>query len=81
LAALGRADVALDPDAVDVAIGPVQVAAAGQTLPYDEAAASAALQPPEVRLYAHLHQGDGAATAWGCDLTEQYVVINSEYTT
>jgi glutamate N-acetyltransferase / amino-acid N-acetyltransferase len=81
LAALGRADVALDPDAVDVAIGPVQVAAGGQTLPYDEAAASAALQPPEVRLYAHLHQGDGAATAWGCDLTEQYVVINSEYTT
>jgi glutamate N-acetyltransferase/amino-acid N-acetyltransferase len=81
LAALGRAGVALDPDAVDVAIGPVAVAAGGQTLPFDEAAASAALQPPEVRLYAHLHQGDGAATAWGCDLTEQYVVINSEYTT
>jgi glutamate N-acetyltransferase / amino-acid N-acetyltransferase len=81
LAALGRADVALDPDTVDVAIGPVAVAAGGQTLPFDEAAASAALQPPEVRLYAHLHQGDGAATAWGCDLTEQYVVINSEYTT
>ena len=39
------------------------------------------MQPPEVRLYAHLHQGRGAATAWGCDLTEQYVVINSEYTT
>jgi glutamate N-acetyltransferase/amino-acid N-acetyltransferase len=81
LAALGRAGVALDPDAVDVAIGPVAVAAGGQTLPFDEAAASAALRPPEVRLYAHLHQGDGAATAWGCDLTEQYVVINSEYTT
>jgi len=81
LAALGRAGVALDPDAVDVAIGPVAVAAGGQTVPFDEAAARAALQPPEVRLYAHLHQGDGAATAWGCDLTEQYVVINSKYTT
>ncbi|HZS02680.1 MAG TPA: bifunctional glutamate N-acetyltransferase/amino-acid acetyltransferase ArgJ [Chloroflexota bacterium] len=81
LAALGRAGVALDPDAVDVAIGPVAVAAGGQMLPFDEAAARAALQPPEVRLYAHLHQGDGAATAWGCDLTEQYVRINSEYTT
>ncbi|HEY7064673.1 MAG TPA: bifunctional glutamate N-acetyltransferase/amino-acid acetyltransferase ArgJ [Chloroflexota bacterium] len=81
LAALGRAGVALDPDRVDIAIGPVAVAAGGVPLPYDEAAASAALQPPEVRLYANLHLGDGAATAWGCDLTEQYVVINSEYTT
>jgi glutamate N-acetyltransferase/amino-acid N-acetyltransferase len=81
LAALGRSGVAIDPDAVDVAIGPVQVARAGQVVSFDEAAARAALQPPEVRLYAHLHQGDAAATAWGCDLTEQYVVINSEYTT
>ncbi len=81
LAALGRAGVALDPDAVDVAIGPIVVARGGQTVPYDEAAASAALQPPEVRLSADLHLGDGAATAWGCDLTEQYVKINAEYTT
>jgi glutamate N-acetyltransferase/amino-acid N-acetyltransferase len=81
LAAIGRSGVDIDPDAVDVAIGPVQVARAGQVVPFDEAAARAALQPPEVRLFAHLHQGDAAATAWGCDLTEQYVVINSEYTT
>jgi glutamate N-acetyltransferase/amino-acid N-acetyltransferase len=81
LAALGRSGVALDPDAADVAIGPVTVARGGRVVSFDAAAARAALQPPDVRLYAHLHQGDGAATAWGCDLTEQYVVINSEYTT
>ena len=28
-----------------------------------------------------LHIGEGRATAWGCDLTEQYVIINSAYTT
>jgi glutamate N-acetyltransferase/amino-acid N-acetyltransferase len=81
LAALGRSGVALDPDAVDVAIGPVTVARGGRVVPFDVAAARAALQPPDVLLSAHLHQGDGDAIAWGCDLTEQYVVINSEYTT
>jgi glutamate N-acetyltransferase / amino-acid N-acetyltransferase len=81
LAALGRSGVPIDPDAVDVRIGSVLVARGGQVVPFDEAAARAALQPPEVRLFADLHQGDAAATAWGCDLTEQYVVINSEYTT
>jgi len=28
-----------------------------------------------------LNLGDGRATAWGCDLSEEYVTINSEYTT
>ncbi len=81
VAALGRAGVALDPDVVDVDVGPVPVARNGRVVPFDPRAASAALRAPEVQLSAQLHQGDGAATAWGCDLTEQYVVINSEYTT
>jgi glutamate N-acetyltransferase/amino-acid N-acetyltransferase len=81
VAALGRAGVDLDPEAIDVDVGPVAVMRAGRPLSFDAAAASAALQPPEVRLWVDLHRGPGAATAWGCDLTEQYVVINSEYTT
>ncbi len=81
VAALGRAGVTLDPDVIDVDIGPVAVARQGRGVPFDAQAARAALQPPEVQIHAHLHQGDGAATAWGCDLTEQYVVINSAYTT
>jgi glutamate N-acetyltransferase / amino-acid N-acetyltransferase len=81
VAALGRAGVDLDPAVVDVDIGPVAVMRGGRPLAFDQAAASAALQPPEVRLWVDLHRGSGAATGWGCDLTEQYVVINSEYTT
>jgi glutamate N-acetyltransferase/amino-acid N-acetyltransferase len=81
VAALGRAGVDLDPALVDVDIGPVAVMRGGRPLAFDQAAASAALQPPEVRLRVDLHRGSGAATGWGCDLTEQYVVINSEYTT
>lgn len=81
MAVLGRCGIDLDPEAVDVAIGPVTVARGGSAIDFDEQAARAALQPPEVQLSADLHLGEGAAPAWGCDLTEQYVVINSEYTT
>ncbi len=81
MAALGRCGIDLDPDQVDIDIGPVPVARGGRATAFDPAAARAALQPPEVRLRIHLHQGEGAATAWGCDLTEQYVAINSRYTT
>ena len=36
---------------------------------------------PEVTFRLQLHLGSGEATAWGCDLTEEYVIINSAYTT
>jgi glutamate N-acetyltransferase/amino-acid N-acetyltransferase len=50
-------------------------------LHYDEKAASQAMQGKEVRLYVNLHLGNASATAWGCDLTPEYVRLNSEYTT
>jgi len=81
LAALGRCGVDLDPEAIDVHVGDVAVARRGSAVAFDAQAASAALQATEVRLHAHLHVGEGTATAWGCDLTERYVAINSEYTT
>jgi glutamate N-acetyltransferase/amino-acid N-acetyltransferase len=48
---------------------------------YDLAAAKACLEPAEVRFRVDLGLGAGAATAWGSDLTEDYVRLNSEYTT
>ncbi|HEY8838833.1 MAG TPA: bifunctional ornithine acetyltransferase/N-acetylglutamate synthase [Dehalococcoidia bacterium] len=47
----------------------------------DPAAARSALQGPEVTISANLGTGDASAVAWGCDLTEEYVKINAEYTT
>jgi glutamate N-acetyltransferase/amino-acid N-acetyltransferase len=35
----------------------------------------------EVSISVNLHLGDGEATAWGCDLTPEYVRLNSDYTT
>ncbi len=64
-----------------VYIDDIQVYREGLPVPFDEKAASARMSQPEVRLRVTLGLGDGAATAWGCDLTEEYVRINADYTT
>jgi glutamate N-acetyltransferase/amino-acid N-acetyltransferase len=53
----------------------------GAPLAFDEALATAALREPTVVLALDLAGGQGSGTAWGCDLTAEYVAINSEYTT
>jgi len=53
----------------------------GHPVPFDKSAMSAATNQPEVRIQVDLGMGRAAAVAWGCDLTEEYVKINAEYTT
>lgn len=79
LAAVGYAGVALDPNRVDISIGPVPVAKDGAGVPFDEAAAKEHLQSSEVLLTVDLKAGDGSAVAWTCDMTEQYIHINASY--
>jgi len=38
-------------------------------------------EQPEIEIVAGLGMGEGTAEAWGCDLSEEYVRINAEYTT
>ena len=59
----------------------VRVFAAGLPEPFDEAALREALDSRDVAIRVDLGLGPGAATAWGCDLTRDYVRINAEYTT
>jgi len=59
----------------------VRVFADGLPQPFDEAALREALASPEVTIKLEMSLGSGVATAWGCDLTEEYVRINSSYTT
>jgi glutamate N-acetyltransferase/amino-acid N-acetyltransferase len=48
---------------------------------FDRAAARAAMEGPELILALDLGLGTGQGEAFGCDLTEEYVIENSEYTT
>jgi glutamate N-acetyltransferase/amino-acid N-acetyltransferase len=79
--AIGRSGAAIDLDRARLAIGEIPVYQDGAPVPLDSPRLQNALRGPEVVLSAHLGCGSGSATAWGCDLTEEYVRINSEYTT
>jgi glutamate N-acetyltransferase/amino-acid N-acetyltransferase len=53
----------------------------GIPLPFDKKEASNLLRQNEVLLKVNLNLGKYCATAWGCDLSKEYVTINSDYTT
>jgi glutamate N-acetyltransferase/amino-acid N-acetyltransferase len=77
------ASPALDPDLLRVAIAGHLVfdGGSGGPVSFDAAAASSDMNVPELVISLHLGLGRGAGEAWGCDLTEEYVRENSEYTT
>jgi glutamate N-acetyltransferase/amino-acid N-acetyltransferase len=74
---------ALDPATLRISIAGHVVfdGPAGGPVVFDRAAAREAMHAPEVVLALDLGLGDGIGEAFGCDLTEAYVIENSEYTT
>jgi glutamate N-acetyltransferase/amino-acid N-acetyltransferase len=84
-AAVARAAQAavLDPDRLRISIAGHLVfdGAAGGPLSFDRGAARAAMDAPELLIELDLGLGDGVGEAFGCDLTQEYVIENSEYTT
>jgi glutamate N-acetyltransferase/amino-acid N-acetyltransferase len=84
IAAAGRAGVRFDPDAVDLTISDGSIShplVSEGKIVVDLTAAKHAMHGKKVIFLLDLHAGSGAATAWGCDLTEKYVEINGRYTT
>ncbi len=81
LCAIGYSGAKVDPMAVDLFVGDVQLVKAGAPVPGSREAAGDTMKEKEITFVADLHVGGSAATAWGCDLTEAYVVENSAYTT
>ena len=81
LTAMGYSGVAFDPDGVELWFGPIKVFSGGEPVPHEEAEANAALAAGEVKITARLGEGNASATAWGCDLSYEYVRINGSYRT
>ncbi|MGM9610339.1 MAG: bifunctional glutamate N-acetyltransferase/amino-acid acetyltransferase ArgJ [Candidatus Woodwardiibium sp.] len=85
LCAVGYAGVETDPNGVDVsfssAAGAVRVCESGAGVDFSEEAAKAVLSADEIRIDVALRDGGAEATAWGCDLTYDYVRINGDYRT
>lgn len=71
----------ISPELLRMAFGDTCVFAMGEPQDVDLQALETYLQAPEVRIVVDLGLNSGRATAWGCDLTEEYVRINALYTT
>jgi len=81
IAALARSGVEVVESKIDLYIGRHCLLKAGSKLQYNEEDIVNELRNSEVYIKVNLNLGKADATAWGCDLAEEYVVINSQYTT
>jgi glutamate N-acetyltransferase/amino-acid N-acetyltransferase len=81
LVALGYSGAGFDSADLTLYFGGVKVFEAGEPVTFDETEAERALARDEVEIRAVLDGGTASATAWGCDLTYEYVRINGSYRT
>jgi glutamate N-acetyltransferase/amino-acid N-acetyltransferase len=82
VAALGRSGASVREDRLDVYLNDVCVMKQGCPTTFNKEEMKSALSNSDnVLIRLCLHLGEGQATAWGCDLSEEYVRINSSYTT
>ena len=85
LCAIGYSGAQVDVNKIDVSFrspaGTVAVCRAGAGIDFSEEEAKAILSEAEIDILVDLNQGSAAATAWGCDLTYEYVKINGDYRT
>ncbi|MBQ2249002.1 MAG: bifunctional glutamate N-acetyltransferase/amino-acid acetyltransferase ArgJ [Clostridia bacterium] len=85
LCAIGYSGAEVDVDRVDVSFrskkGSVSVCRNGSGVPFSEEEAKEILLEAEIEILVSIGDGPGTSTAWGCDLTYDYVKINGDYRT
>ena len=81
--AMGYSGVSFDPNKVNIAIestaGVEHMLKAGLPLAFSEEKAKAILEEKEITILVEMGEGDASVTAWGCDLSYDYVKINGDY--
>ena len=85
LCAIGYTDADFDINKVAVTLssefGDIDVCKNGAGIPFSEEKAAEILKSDEIQIIVDLGSGNESATAWGCDLTYDYVKINGDYRT
>ena len=85
LCAIGYADADFDINKVGVTLksefGEIEVCKNGAGTPFSEEKAAEILKSDEIEILININEGSFDATAWGCDLTYDYVKINGDYRT
>jgi glutamate N-acetyltransferase/amino-acid N-acetyltransferase len=81
VAAVGRSGIEFDNNTLEMGIAGTCLYKEGTPENFDKEKVARHMNDSEVVITVDLHLGEGEATAWGCDLSEEYVTINSDYTT
>jgi glutamate N-acetyltransferase / amino-acid N-acetyltransferase len=81
VSAIGYSGVPVNPNSIKVSIGPYPVFENGLPCIISEETVKQYLEQENVQITVELNQGENSATAWGCDLTYDYVKINASYRT
>ncbi|MBE9512518.1 MAG: bifunctional glutamate N-acetyltransferase/amino-acid acetyltransferase ArgJ [Chloroflexi bacterium] len=81
IAAVGRSGVEVVESKISIYIGNICLVKSGCPVAFDREGVIRLLRDSKVLINLELNLGTATATAWGCDLSEEYVTINSEYTT
>lgn len=81
IAAAGRSGARVDDRRASIRIAGIDVFTSGAPVAFDPSAVRAAFSRPDIDIEVMLGLGGGEATAWGTDLSAEYVHINADYTT
>ncbi|MBT2599213.1 MULTISPECIES: bifunctional ornithine acetyltransferase/N-acetylglutamate synthase [unclassified Oceanobacillus] len=81
IGAIGYSGVPVDASKLSIAIGGIEVVNNGEPIVFDEKDCKHALNQERVNIVIDLQNGMHTATAWGCDLTYEYIKINASYRT
>ena len=79
--AIGNSDSQINEEKIKIFINDIQIVEEGKSIPFNPPSVIAALAKREVEILIDLGIGNGKGSAWGSDLTEEYVVFNSAYRT
>lgn len=79
IAAVGYSGAEMNPETIDLKMGPIQLVKQSEPLAFSEEEALTYLKNEQIDIVVDLHFGNGNAKAWGCDLTYDYVRINASY--
>ena len=79
--ALGNSGIEFEESDVDIFVNEIHIVHEGMSIAYLKDAVVSSMSDEEVRIKVRVGSGPGAASAWGCDLTEGYVIENSAYST
>ena len=79
--AVGKSQIEINENKIDIFINDIHIAHEGKAIPFSKESVITSMNQKEIKIRVDLNIGNYNGIAWGCDLTEEYVIFNSAYST